>query len=78
VAKRFEWDDEKAAHNVRKHAISFQEVTSLFTSGVGGTDDVMRLVDCLDRADVSWCCIGGVAVHHWAEERISPPGTGAS
>ena len=32
----------------------------------GGTDDVMRLVDCLERADVSWCTIGGVAVNHWA------------
>jgi len=34
----------------------------------GGTDDVMRLVDCLERADVSWCAIGGVAVNHWAEQ----------
>jgi len=34
----------------------------------GGTDDVMRLVDLLERADVAWCTIGGVAVNHWAEE----------
>lgn len=34
----------------------------------GGTDDVMRLVDCLERADISWCAIGGIAVNHWAEE----------
>jgi len=34
----------------------------------GGTNDVMRLVDCLERADVSWCAIGGVAVNHWAAE----------
>ena len=34
----------------------------------GGTDDVMRLVDCLERADVPWCAIGGVAVNHWAEQ----------
>jgi hypothetical protein len=34
----------------------------------GGTDDVMRLVDCLERADIEWCAIGGVAVNHWAEE----------
>lgn len=34
----------------------------------GGTDDVMRLVDCLERADVAWCVIGGLAVNHWAEE----------
>lgn len=31
----------------------------------GGTDDVMRLVDVLERADVPWCAIGGVAVNHW-------------
>ncbi len=34
----------------------------------GGTDDVMRLVACLERADIPWCAIGGVAVNHWAEE----------
>jgi putative NIF3 family GTP cyclohydrolase 1 type 2 len=34
----------------------------------GGTDDVMRLVDGLERADVLWCAIGGVAVNHWALE----------
>ena len=34
----------------------------------GGTNDVMRLVDCLERADLEWCAIGGVAVNHWANE----------
>jgi len=34
----------------------------------GGTDDVMRLVDVLERADVAWCAIGGIAVNHWAEQ----------
>jgi hypothetical protein len=34
----------------------------------GGTNDVMRLVDVLERADVRWCAIGGVAVNHWAAE----------
>jgi len=34
----------------------------------GGADDVMRLVDCLERADLAWCAIGGIAVNHWAEE----------
>lgn len=34
----------------------------------GGTDDVMRLVDCLARHDIAWCAIGGVAVNHWAAE----------
>jgi len=28
----------------------------------------MRLVDCLERADIPWCAIGGVAVNHWARE----------
>lgn len=34
----------------------------------GGTNDVMRLVDCLERADIAWCAIDGVAVNHWAVE----------
>ena len=34
----------------------------------GGTDDVMRLVACLEGKDVPWCAIGGVAVNHWASE----------
>ena len=34
----------------------------------GGTDDVMRLVACLEKRDILWCAIGGVAVNHWAEE----------
>jgi hypothetical protein len=34
----------------------------------GGTDDVMRLVACLEGADIPWCAIGGVAVNHWAAE----------
>lgn len=34
----------------------------------GGVDDVMRLVDCLEKADIAWCAIGGVAVNHWAKQ----------
>ncbi|MBM4144590.1 MAG: hypothetical protein FJ225_13530 [Lentisphaerae bacterium] len=34
----------------------------------GGTDDVTRLVAVLERADVAWCVIGGLAVNHWAEQ----------
>jgi hypothetical protein len=29
---------------------------------------VMLLVDRLERADISWCAIDGVAVNHWAEQ----------
>jgi len=36
----------------------------------GGTDDIMRLVDCLERADIAWCAVGGVAVNHWADEPL--------
>jgi hypothetical protein len=35
---------------------------------VGGTDDVMRFVNALEKADIVWCAIGGVAVNHWAAE----------
>jgi hypothetical protein len=33
----------------------------------GGADDVMRLVETLERADLAWCVIDGLAVNHWAE-----------
>lgn len=33
----------------------------------GGTNDVMKLVAALEKADIPWCAIGGVAVNHWAE-----------
>jgi len=28
----------------------------------------MRMVDALERAEVHWCAIGGIAVNHWAAE----------
>lgn len=34
----------------------------------GGADDVMRMVDTLERAELHWCAIGGIAVNHWAAE----------
>ena len=34
----------------------------------GGTDDVMRVVACLESSDIQWCAIGGIAVNHWAKE----------
>lgn len=37
---------------------------------LGGTDDVMRFVNALESADISWCAIGGVAVNHWAAEQM--------
>jgi hypothetical protein len=37
---------------------------------LGGTDDVMRFVNALERADILWCAIGGVAVNHWAAEQM--------
>ncbi len=36
----------------------------------GGTNDVMRMISCLEKLDVPWCAIGGIAVNHWAEEPV--------
>ena len=33
----------------------------------GGGNDAMRLIDALEKADVTWCTIGGVAVNHSAQ-----------
>ena len=37
---------------------------------LGGTDDVMRFVNALEKADIRWCAIGGVAVNHWAADQM--------
>lgn len=37
----------------------------------GGGGDVLRLVEVLERLEVLWCMIGGLAVNHWAQEPIA-------
>lgn len=37
----------------------------------GGGSDVLRLVETLEREEISWCAIGGIAVNYWAEEPIT-------
>lgn len=37
----------------------------------GGGGDVQRLVDVLDRLQIPWCMIGGLAVNHWAAEPLA-------
>lgn len=34
----------------------------------GGTNDVMRMVNCLEQADIPWCTFDNFAVNHWATE----------
>ncbi|HDP36218.1 MAG TPA: hypothetical protein ENN29_14065 [Candidatus Hydrogenedentes bacterium] len=36
----------------------------------GGANDVMALVDTLERADIPWCAIGDIAVNYWAEHAM--------
>jgi uncharacterized protein len=36
---RFEWDPEKAKGNLRKHAVGFQEATSVFFDSLSATFD---------------------------------------
>jgi hypothetical protein len=37
----------------------------------GGGDDVSRLVATLEREQIVWCMIGGLAVNHWAREPLA-------
>lgn len=37
----------------------------------GGGDDVSLLVATLERREISWCMIGGLAVNHWAREPMA-------
>lgn len=36
----------------------------------GGGGDVTRLIATLERLEVPWCVIGGLAVNHWAAEPV--------
>ncbi len=42
---RFEWDPNKAASNIRKHGVSFEEAVTVFT------DDLAILFDDPDHSD---------------------------
>jgi hypothetical protein len=37
----------------------------------GGGGDVTLLIDTLERREIPWCMIGGLAVNHWAEEPMA-------
>lgn len=37
----------------------------------GGGGDVLRLVEVLERLEIPWCMIGGLAVNYWAEEPLA-------
>jgi hypothetical protein len=37
----------------------------------GGGGDVLRLVETLERLEIPWCMIGGLAVNYWAEEPLA-------
>lgn len=37
----------------------------------GGGGDVLLLVETLERLEISWCAIGGLAVNYWADEPIA-------
>lgn len=57
VAIQFEWDEQKAARNISKHAISFEEVIPLFTSGV----DYLEIFDTDHSHDEErFICIGPI------------------
>lgn len=37
----------------------------------GGGGDVLRMVEVLERLEIPWCMIGGLAVNYWAEEPLA-------
>jgi hypothetical protein len=37
----------------------------------GGGGDVGLLVETLERLEIAWCVIGGLAVNHWAMESLA-------
>jgi hypothetical protein len=39
----------------------------------GGGGDVLHLVETLERLEIPWCMIDGLAVNYWAEEPLATP-----
>ena len=37
----------------------------------GGGGDVLLLIETLERREIPWCMIGGLAVNHWAQEPMA-------
>jgi hypothetical protein len=37
----------------------------------GGGGDVLRLAEVLERLEIPWCMIGGLAVNQWAREPMT-------
>ena len=37
----------------------------------GGGGDVLLLIETLEREEIPWCVIGGLAVNHWSEEPMA-------
>ncbi len=37
----------------------------------GGGGNVLLLVETLERLEIPWCVIGGLAVNHWAQEPMA-------
>ena len=38
---------------------------------MGGGSDVSALVQSLEKLEIPWCMIGGLAVNHWADEPMA-------
>ena len=38
---------------------------------LGGGSDVLALVNALEKHEIPWCMIGGLAVNHWAAEPMA-------
>ena len=61
----FEWDDEKAAENLTKHAISFSEASTVFADPLSRTIPILYIpkkkIDLLSSANLAcitpwlWC-----------------------
>ena len=69
----FEWDDNKAAENLRKHKVSFIEAATVFGDFVGITvPDTAHSADEDRYITVGWSKLGRLLIvaHTEREERI--------
>jgi Ribonuclease toxin, BrnT, of type II toxin-antitoxin system len=53
VALRFEWDPQKAARNLAKHGVSFEEAATVFGDPLGGSRAIRDTL-CVKNGSSCW------------------------
>lgn len=71
---RFEWDPEKAASNIRRHGVSFDEAKAVFGDRLARTDPDLDHSDAEERFTTIGVTGQGRVVIVWHADRLDDDG----